>query len=73
MGVVNETVHDRVGESRIADNFVPLLDGNLAGDDDRGALVAIFEDFEEIALLGMGERGEPPIIQNQELNASEGS
>jgi hypothetical protein len=33
MGVVNETIQDRVGEGRTADYFVPLLDGNLTGDD----------------------------------------
>ena len=33
--------------------------------------MAIFEDFEEIALLGKGERRKPPIIQDQELDASE--
>lgn len=54
MGVVNETIQDRVSEGRTADNFVPLLDGDLACDNCRGALVAIFKDFEEIALLGRG-------------------
>jgi hypothetical protein len=33
--------------------------------------VAIFEDFEEITLLEMGERRKSPIIQDQELDAPE--
>ena len=69
VGVVDETAESRVGESRIADDFVPLLDRNLACDDNRGALVTIFEDFEKIALFDMGERREAPVIQNQKLDA----
>jgi hypothetical protein len=32
LGVVDEAVEDGVGESRIADHLVPLVDGDLAGD-----------------------------------------
>jgi hypothetical protein len=33
--------------------------------------MAIFEDFEEIALLGAGERREPPVVEDEELDAPE--
>ncbi len=69
MGVVDEAVEDGVGERRIADDLVPLLDRNLAGDQNRRALMAIFEDFEEIALLGLGELRQTPIIQDKQLDA----
>jgi hypothetical protein len=36
-------------------HFVPLLDGNLAGDDGRTAAVAIFEDLVDVSLLGLSE------------------
>ena len=64
VGVVDEAVEDGVGERGVADDLVPLLDRNLAGDQNRRALVAILEDFEEIALLGLGELRQAPIIQN---------
>ena len=32
VGVVNDAVEDGVGEGRIADDVVPLRDGNLTGD-----------------------------------------
>ena len=60
MGVVDEAVEDGVGERGIADDLVPLLDRNLAGDQDRGALMAILEDFEEVALFGLGETSRGP-------------
>jgi hypothetical protein len=67
VGVVNEAVEDGVGEGRIADDLAPLLDRNLAGDDRRSTLMAVFEDFEEIALFGLGERRQAPVVQDQEL------
>jgi hypothetical protein len=69
VGVVDEAIEDGVGDGRAADDFAPLLDRNLASDDRRSALVTVFEDFEEIALLRLGEDGEPPIVQDQELDA----
>ena len=35
MSVVDEAVENGVGERRIADDLVPLLDRNLTGDDSR--------------------------------------
>ena len=46
VGVVNDTVEDRVGECRDADHVVPSVDWNLAGDDERAFVVAVFDDFE---------------------------
>ena len=71
MGVVNEAVEDGVGEGRIADDLAPLLDRNLAGDDRRSALMAVLQDFEEIALFGLCERRQTPVVQDQELDARE--
>ena len=45
MGVVNEAVEDGVGISRIADNMVPFVDRELAGDDHGSSSMAFFEDF----------------------------
>ena len=73
MGVVNEAIEDGVGAGRVADDVTPLLDRNLAGDDRRSALMAVFQDFEEIALLGLCERRQTPVVQDQELDAREKS
>ena len=68
---MNEAVEDGVREGRIADDLAPLLDRNLAGDDRRGALMAVLQDFEEIALFGLCERRQTPVVQDQELDARE--
>ena len=62
MGVVNEAVEDGVSDGGIGDDLVPMLDRHLAGDDGRSALMAIVDDFEEIATLLAGKRGEAPVV-----------
>ena len=52
VSVMNEAVEDRVGECRVADGFVPVLDRQLAGDDRRAAPVAVLEDLEQVAPFG---------------------
>ena len=59
MGVVDEAVEDGVGVGRIADDLVPFVDRDLAGEDGRAAAVAFFEDLVEIA-AGAGVEGVRP-------------
>jgi hypothetical protein len=73
VGVVDETIEDGIGKRGVtADDFVPLLDRNLARDQNRRALMAVFEDFEKIALLGFRELRKTPVVENQELDARQG-
>jgi hypothetical protein len=71
MGVVDDAIEDGVGVGRIADDLVPFIDGDLAGEDSRTATVALFEDFLEVA-AGAGVEGvETPIVEDEELGAVE--
>ena len=49
---------------RLADQLVPFVDRNLAGDDCRSPTVAFFEDFEEVVAGGGIERLKTPIIED---------
>ena len=51
MSVVNETVEDGVCQGWVADGFMPVIDGQLAGDDGGTAPVTILEDFQQIPTL----------------------
>ena len=51
MSVVNEAVQDSVAQGWVANDVVPEFDGDLAGDDGRGAPVAIVEDLQKVAPL----------------------
>ena len=48
MGVVEEPVEDGVAEGGVADDIVPVVDGDLAGEQRATAGVAVVEDLEEV-------------------------
>ena len=51
VSIVNEAIQDGVAEGWVADNFVPMFNRDLAGDDGGGATVAIIEDLQELSLI----------------------
>jgi hypothetical protein len=69
MGVVHESIQDGIRDGLIADQFVPVLDGELAGHDGGGASMPVVEDLQEITPLLGCERRQTPVIQDQELDA----
>ena len=69
---MNEAVQDGVAQGGVADNFVPMFDGDLAGDDGRGATVAIIEDLQQVAPFGRTENRKAPVVEDQELNPADG-
>ena len=71
MGVVDEAVENGVGIGWVADDLVPFVDRDLAGQDGRAAAIAFFEDLVEIAAGTGVERFEAPIVEDQELGAIE--
>src|SRR5713226_993674 len=56
MGVVDDPVEDGVGEGRLADQVVPAVDRDLAGDQGGTAAVAILDDLEHVMTLLGPER-----------------
>jgi len=71
VGVVDDAIEDRIGIGRIADEIVPFVDWDLAGDDGRSAAVAFFEDLKKIVARGGIERFEAPIIKDEQLHTAE--
>ncbi len=71
MSVVNETIEDGVGIGWIADYFVPSVDRKLGGNHRGVASVAFLEDFQEIVPGGGVERLEAPVIENEQIGASQ--
>jgi hypothetical protein len=49
-----------------------VFDGDLAGNDGRGATVAIIKDLQKVAPFGRIENRKAPVVEDQELNAAEG-
>ena len=73
IGVVDDAIEDGVGESGDPDQIVPAVDGNLAGDDERAPVVAVLDDFEEIARLVGRERFGSPIVEDEQFDARQGA
>ena len=69
MGVVNEAVEDGVGISRVADERVPFVDGDLASEDRRAAPIALLKDLVEVTTSPGVEWFEAPIVEDKELDA----
>ena len=68
VGVVDDAIEDGIGDGGIADDVMPFVDRQLAGDQDRADVVAILDDFEEIASLIGIEGFRSPIVDNEELD-----
>jgi hypothetical protein len=73
LSVVDEAVENGVGIGRIADHGVPALDRELAGDDGGSSSVTFLEDLEQVVTGLCVERLEAPVIENQQLDATEGA
>jgi len=68
---MDQPVADRVGDTGFPDGGVPRRGRKLAGNQRRGPFAPIFEDFQEIAPLGIGERGEEPIVDGEQIELGE--
>lgn len=55
----------------ISDNFVPAVDGQLAGDDDRTSFISVLDDLEQIAALIGVERLRSPVIKNEQIETGD--
>ena len=69
VGVVDDAIEDGVGERRVADEFVPAVHGNLAGDQQRALLVAVLDDLQQVAPLLGGQRFRTPVVEDQQPGA----
>jgi hypothetical protein len=71
IGVVQETVEDGVGDGGIADDLVPAIHGQLAGDDGGASLVAILDDLEQVAALLVVELLGSPVVEDEQVGPGE--
>jgi len=72
MGIVEYPVERRVGDGRIGQEPVPVLDRYLGSHQGGAPVIAVLEDFQQIsALLGIQGR-EPPVIEHQQVVLRDG-
>lgn len=69
IGVVNKSIQDGVGDRWIADHVVPVIYGHLTGDDGGSLLVAVLDDFQEIATLLVVELLRAPVVEDEQVGS----
>ena len=72
VSIVNEPVKDGVSESRIADNVMPVFDGQLYSDQGRTTVMTVVEDFKQVMSLFVGESYRPPVIDHHQVGFFQG-
>jgi hypothetical protein len=70
---VDDAIEDGVGEGWLADDFVPFVEGELAGDEGRAIAIAILDDFHQIAPLVGGEPVWSPVVEDQQIGFDQGT
>ena len=72
MGIVDEAVEDGVGEGRVTEAGVPVIDGHLGGDQGSAVAVAVVEDLQDITGLGGGEGITEPVVEDEQVDTTQG-
>ena len=67
VGVVHEPVERGICKGRIIKGGVPGADLELAGDDGGSSVIAIVEDFQQVAFELVGEIGDGQVIEQQDI------
>jgi hypothetical protein len=65
--MMDEAVQDGIGEGGISNDIVPVLEGELAGDEGGSSFGAVFDDLQEIAALGLVQGSQAVIVDGQEV------
>lgn len=69
MSVVNNTVHDGIGQGGLGDELVPVFDRDLGGYDECMFVCHVFDEVVKDELIGFLERVEPEVVQDKEVVA----
>ena len=64
-------IQDCICQRGIFHRFLPLVDWILTGHNGRAYGVAIIQEFDQIPLLYLSNAMEPPVVQDQDIGASQ--
>ena len=71
VAVVSETIEQRRGHLGVAEDAWPFAEGEIGGDDDRGAFVKPADEMEEELSTRLGEGEIAEFVENDEVHAGE--
>ena len=67
MRLMDQPIADGIRDAGLANRRVPRGRRQLAGDQRRGPFASIFNDLQQVTAFRIGERGEQPIIDREEI------
>jgi hypothetical protein len=68
---MDQAVQDRIGDGRITDMVMPVLHGELAGDEGRAGSMTVFDHLEQVSAFGITQRGQSQIIDHDQMGLGE--
>src|SRR6516164_9675231 len=71
VAMVSEAVEEGCGHLRVTEHARPIAEGEVGGDDDRGALVGPADQMEQQLTAGLGEGEIAEFIEDDEVEARE--
>ena len=66
VSVIEDPVEDGVPEGGVAAEVVPVLDGELGGEDGSAVGVAVVEDFEQVVTALIRQGSDFPVVEEEE-------
>lgn len=66
VSVVNDAVEDGIGQGGVADGLMPVLEGELTGDERRLSTDTVFQDLQEVTASGFSKGCESEVIDHDE-------
>ena len=63
---MHEAVEDRVGQRRIPQGLMPVLDRQLTGHQRGPAIMAVFDDLQQVTPIFRTERRQSSVIKNEQ-------
>src|ERR1700677_888141 len=71
IAVVGQAIEQRGGHLGVGEDARPFAEGEIGGDDDRGALVEPADEVEQELATGLGERQIAELVENDEVHAGQ--
>jgi hypothetical protein len=72
MGVVDQAIEDRIGQRGISDLGMPFIYRELSGHEGGTEAMTVFEEFQEVPALFIGEGGQTPVVQDDQIGFRQG-
>ena len=70
MGVVDQAIQDGIGQGGISALGMPFIHRELSGHQGRTEVVTVFEEFQEVPALFLGQGDQSPIVQDDQIGLS---